>query len=196
MACVLRVPQQLTFNGEGRPAQQPKRSSKSAASAVSPGKTEPSPAENAHTIMSCKLLLQLPRPAAMMAKLRRRSAAWWCRGRRRRTRPGQCLPGGAATLLPQSSLPRQWRRRRKSLVVVTKHQNTSTKKVIMCVLRVPVTTPTQSPASPFSNLMVSWMSFAASVPTYDGTMTLIGTKKTLEWREKHSDKEIQKKSDE
>ena len=85
----------------------------------------------------------LPRPAAMIAKLHRRSAAWWCRGRRRRTRPGQCLPGEQPLSSPQSSLPGQWRRRRCSLVVVTKHLNTST-KVIMCVLRVPVTTPTKA----------------------------------------------------
>ena len=36
--------------------QQPKRSSLGAAAAVPPGGTEPSPAENAYTIMSCKLL--------------------------------------------------------------------------------------------------------------------------------------------
>ena len=53
VACVLRATQQLTFDGEGRPAQQP-----SAAAAVPPRGTEPSPVENAHTIMSCKVLLQ------------------------------------------------------------------------------------------------------------------------------------------
>ena len=41
------------LNGEGR-----QRSSPSAAAAVPPRGTEPSPAENAHTIMSCKLRLQ------------------------------------------------------------------------------------------------------------------------------------------
>ena len=53
--------------------------------------------------------------------------------------------------------------------------------------------PSSSTASSLGNLMVSWMSFAASVPTYDGPVTLIGPKKTPEWQEKHSDKEIQKK---
>ena len=61
----------------------------------------------------------------------------------------------------------------------------------MIILRVPVTTPNQSSSSPFSNLTApwmksplqwpssstassSWMSFAASVPTHDGQVTLIG----------------------
>ena len=112
----------------------------------------------------------------------------------------QAVPSGESShSLPQSSLPGQWRRRRNSLVVVTKHQDTSTIKVIMYVLRAPVTTPTQSPTSPFSNLMmswmtlrcsgpvpaqpsslgnlmVSWMSFATSVPTHDGPVALFGPK--------------------
>ena len=79
--------------------------------------------------------------------------------------PGSAFRGGAATLSPQSSLPRHRRKRRNSLVVVTKHLNTSIKK-LMCVLRVPVTTPTKatmmqtkssSAASSFNNLMVSSM---------------------------------------
>ena len=77
-------------------------------------------------------LLPLLRPAAMIAKLHRLSAAWWCRGRRRRTRPGQCLPGGAATHPPQDSLRGQWRRRRNSLVAVTVHQNTTPTQTQRC----------------------------------------------------------------
>ena len=154
----------------------------------------------------------------MIAKLRRPSAAWWCRGRRRRTRPGQCLPREAATLLPQSSLPGQRRRRRNSLVVVTKHPNMSTKKSDNVCLAstgdkaypkpsvavhqlddvvddaalqrhnpslvveqldgvAALQRPSSSTASSLGNLMVSWMSFAASVPTCDGPVTLIGTQK-------------------
>ena len=97
----------------------------------------------------------------MIAKLRRRSAAWWCRGRRRRTRPRQCLPGRAATLSPQSSLPGQWRRRRNSLVVVAEHQNTSTKKDNVCLASTG-DNAYPNPASPFSNMMVSWMTLRCS----------------------------------
>ena len=65
------------------------------------------------------------------------------------------------SLLPRSAAIIAKLRRRNSLVVVTKQQKNVHKKVIMCVLRVPVTTPAQRTASPLSNLMVSWVSFAA-----------------------------------
>ena len=54
----LQHARQRNSPGAAARAQQPKRSSPSAEAAVPPGGTEPSPAENAHTIMSSKLLLQ------------------------------------------------------------------------------------------------------------------------------------------
>ena len=45
--------------------------------------------------------------------------------------PGSCLPGRAATVRPQSSLPRQWRRRRNSLVT-SKHVHNK-KKINVCL---------------------------------------------------------------
>ena len=77
---------------------------------------------------------------------------------------------GGQPLSPRS-LPGHRRKRRNGLVVVIKHLNTSTK--IMCVLRVPVTTPTKattmqtkssSAASSFNNLMVSSMKSQCSGP--------------------------------
>ena len=80
----------------------------------------------------------------------------------RRTRPGQCLPGGAATLPPQSSLPGQWRRRRNSLLVVKSvHKR---KMQPLCVLRAQLTTATQAIMIPTksSSATSSVCSFAAS----------------------------------
>ena len=58
--------------------------------------------------------------------------------------PGSAFREEQPLSSPQSSLHRQWQRRRNSLVVVTKHQNTFTKKVMVCVLQVPMTTATKA----------------------------------------------------
>ena len=73
-------------------------------------------------------LLPIPRPAVMIATLRRRSAVW-CRGWHRRPRPCffWAVPSGwSSHSLPAEQLPRN------SLVVVTKHQNTFKKDKEAC----------------------------------------------------------------
>ena len=74
----------------------PKRN---AASAVPPGE-KPSPADNAHIIVYC-MLVYTTRTCSNDAHAARRQRNSPARAQRR----GQCLPGGAATLLPKSSPP-------------------------------------------------------------------------------------------
>ena len=67
VACVLRATQQLTFSGEGRPAQQPKRSSRQRNRTISRRKCT-----HNHVLQASFATLG---PAAMMTTLRRRRAA-------------------------------------------------------------------------------------------------------------------------
>ena len=89
--CVLRALKQLTFNGERRPAQRPERSSQGAAAAVPPRRTEPSPAENIHRIVCCKLACD----------------ARTCNDGRAASPPNSLMVSWKAqkTLSPKSSLP-------------------------------------------------------------------------------------------
>ena len=108
----------------------------------------------------CLAHLPVQLAPAMMAALRRPSTAPWSRGRRRRPRSGRCLPGGAATLPPKTKPPGSLRRRRNSLVFVREYEK-NTQQVAMCLASTGNNTHL-SPASLFGNISVPWVKSSCS----------------------------------
>ena len=183
MACVLRAPQQVTCSTDVRAAQQHPSAAPQPPSQL---EKKQSPADNAHIIVYC-MLVYTTRTCIndIHAARRQRSSP------ARAQRCGQCLPGGAATLLPKSSPPVRDEgvvvaktcraaapaQRRRSTSENRFNQHETQTKTQSCKRVHPAQTsrnddhasvtyqrPSPSATPSFNNLMMPWMRLRCSGP--------------------------------